>query len=397
MQRAQRCNLRNFGVAQLAPRLRFALAAPLAVALSLPPILPVIAMQQNFRPTPPRTVSPAPTISRRIDRTVSKALAEINMPGYSLTIIQNGRVVYQKGYGYADLETKKLVTPDTIFGIASLTKTMTAALLLSLADERQVDLDATLESYMPQAPKAWRKLTVRQLANMTAGIEPAAKPERSWAKDMQVLAKTPLKWVAGTRYEYSNPSYRLLGTLIEAITGISYFAMLQQRILEPLEMGSTMPMKRFKGSERVATAYQNNDGEIVKVKYKDDAISFSSGMLASSSNDLAKYVAGMLQNKLGLSTEAYQAMFGDRPKLPSGQKPIWAYGWDVYEDKQTGMRFAEMQGGDPGVSSSIVMVPQSGLAVVALSNMYDKRAYKIPPMVARTIIQDQQMLSQNLQ
>jgi CubicO group peptidase (beta-lactamase class C family) len=288
------------------------------------------------------------------------------------------------------------VTPDTVFGIASLTKTMTAALLLSLVDQGTISLDDHLGKYSAQLPNAWKKLTIRQLANMTAGIEPAAKPkERSWEEDMKVLSQMPLKWTPGTRYEYSNPSYRLLGTLMEAITGVSYVAILRERILQPLGMSSTKPMKQFRGSERVATAYQNNDGDIVQVDYKDDDISFSSGMLASTSADMAKYVNGLLEGKLPLSTDAYQTMFSERPTLPSGNAPIWAFGWDITEDQQTGMKFAEMQGGDPGVASAIVLVPESKLAVVALANMYDKRAYKIPKMVARTIIREQQMLSSN--
>src|ERR1043166_6554438 len=151
-------------------------------------------------------------LAQRIDKLVQNKVSELNVPGYSLVVIYKGNTILQKGYGFADRERHIPVTPETVFGLASMTKTFTALALLILVDEGKVRLDDTLNKYFDGLSPKYRQITIRQLASMIAGVPVKGIGDReglSWQEEFKRVQNMPLDSRPGTRYSYSNLSYRI--------------------------------------------------------------------------------------------------------------------------------------------------------------------------------------------
>ncbi|MBK9622817.1 MAG: beta-lactamase family protein [Candidatus Obscuribacter sp.] len=122
------------------------------------------------------------------------------MPGYTIAIIKNGQVVFQKCYGYADLERRIPVTDNTVFGLASVTKSFTGLTLLSLVDRGLVGLDDPLQKYVNGLTRPYRDLTIRQLASMAAGVPAKLDKEIEWKNQLDSLVHTPLASEPGSQF-----------------------------------------------------------------------------------------------------------------------------------------------------------------------------------------------------
>jgi CubicO group peptidase (beta-lactamase class C family) len=321
---------------------------------------------------------------QRIDAMVNDRMQALNMVGYSLTIIKSGKVVFQKSYGFQNLETRQPATNDTIFGLGSLTKTFTAITLLSLVDKGLVGLDDPLSKYIDGLTPEYKSLTIRQLASMTAGVPSKISQEVAWRDQLDILDHTPLVSQPGSAYLYSNYSYRLLGTVIEKVTKQPYLKVVESTICAPLNMRSTGSTTLLQPTGRLAQAYGDNMGKgpLRSIEYKNPAIQFSAGMLGSTSNDLINYVLGLLNRQI-LSPEAYKVLWDYRPPLTTGQPSKWAFGWAKGNNPQlNGQLTLMMNGGVPGVASSIMILPESNSAVIAMSNLRKLPVYQIAKIAA---------------
>lgn len=321
---------------------------------------------------------------QRIDAMVNDRMQALNMVGYSLTIIKAGKVVFQKPYGYQNLETRQPTTNDTIFGLGSLTKTFTAIALLSLVDKGLVGLEDPLSKYIDGLTPEYKSLTIRQLASMTAGVPSKISQEVVWRDQLDILDHTPLVSQPGSAYLYSNYSYRLLGTVIEKVTKQPYLQVVESTICAPLNMRSTGSTTLLQPTGRVAQAYGDNMGKgpLRAIEYKNPAVQFSAGMLGSNSYDLINYVLGLLNRQI-LSPDAYKVLWEYRPPLTTGQPSKWAFGWARANNPQlNGQLTLMMNGGVPGVASSIMILPESNSAVIAMSNLRKPPVYQIAKFAA---------------
>lgn len=321
---------------------------------------------------------------QRIDAMVKKRMAELNVPAYTLAVIRNGRTEFQKAYGLASIQNRQPCTNDTVFGLASLTKTFTALTLLSLVDQGLVGLDDPLAKYVSGLTRPYQNLTIRQLASMSAGVPNKVSQEVAWVDQLEILDHTPLASQPGSQFLYSNFSYRLIGSVIENVTRRPFFEVVRETILAPMQMNSTATTVMMQGSGRVAQAYGDNmgNGPLRSIEYKNPAISFSAGMLASTSNDLCNYVYGLMSRKM-ISPQAYKTLWYDRPALSTGDPCPWAFGWHSGPNKSMGNQFVvAMNGGTPGVASSIIILPEANSAVIALCNLRKPPVYAISKAAA---------------
>lgn len=331
---------------------------------------------------------PPAAINKCIDDLVTGAIKRGGIAGYSLVVIKDGKVLHQAGYGFADQSKKVPVTPQTVFGLASVTKTFTALALLSLVEKGKLSLDDPLSKHLTGLPTAWKTITLRQLASMTAGVPNDIPKEKPWPEEMSIIQTKPLLFKPGSRYSYSNPSYRTLGTVIEKVTGKPYLQYLNATILQPLDMKCTGAREELEKTATVSQPFGFNQrtGRAVLLRYKPTAISFSSGMLFSNAADMAKYAQALLDHKL-LNASSYETLFVSRPPLTTGAQSSWAFGWGVERKTAYGGRLVYgMNGGNPGVSSTILLVPEEKLAIVGLSNVYAPTAYHIPRLVAQAVL-----------
>ena len=329
-------------------------------------------------------------LARAIDSRVAERLNELRIPGYAISVVQDGRVILQRGYGVANVAGTAPAIPPTVFGLASITKIFTAFVLLSLVDEGKISLNEPIGTYMKGLSPAWSRLTPRQLASMTAGIRKGIKREFPWPQEMNKMMELPLVSQPGTQFLYSNASYRTLGTLIETVTGKSYAENVRERILMPLAMMNTGPVQEMVRRGVISQPFGDNQGQttVHPINYKKDSVTFAAGMLASNVIDLQTY-AQALMNEEGLSKLAYRVLLSERPNLPNGTPAPWAFGWSSQNAEQMGgRRVITMNGANPGSSSTILIVPEARLTIVGLSNMWNKPVHQIPHMVARMILQN---------
>jgi D-alanyl-D-alanine carboxypeptidase len=188
----------------------------------------------------PKPLTPA--LERQIDAIVTAQLREQFVPGAQVAIAENGRIVYTKGYGYRDLDDRLPVDAKTAFGIGSVTKQFTASAIMLLQQEGKLNVDKSLATYLPNAPHA-SAVTLRELLTHTSGIvgyteQPnfslllptPATPRRI----ISSIAADPLAFTPGTKWEYSNTNFVLLGMIVSKLSGLSYPDFLQQHFFEPL-------------------------------------------------------------------------------------------------------------------------------------------------------------------
>ena len=327
----------------------------------------------------------ASILARRIDQLVQDKIHELNIPGYALVVIHHGKTLLQKGYGFADKEALVPVTPQTVFGLASVTKTFTALALLLLVDDGKASLDNTLDKYYSGLSPEYQHVTLRQLATMSAGVPKEGIGDNrglSWQQEFIDVQNRPLAFVPGTKFQYANLSYRILGGVIERASRKSYMEFLKQRVLDPLGMTQTMPTDGT-FAQPMAVPYDESGKPLGG--YKQTSTNFASGMLASNAVDLAKYAHALLDQKL-LSSAGYQTLWKSRQGLSDvekGRPSPWAFGWGA--GTSGGHSHVGMNGGLPGIASSIFVVPDDQLIIIGLANVQGS-PHKITPLVAREVL-----------
>src|SRR5688572_12291329 len=158
----------------------------------------------------------------------------------SVLVAENGKIIYKKGYGMANMEWAIPNQPDTKFRIASITKQFTAALILQLVEEGKIKLDGKITDYLTDYRKdTGDKVTIHQLLNHTSGIPDYKNVTSNPYSAVDFVKKHvsgDLEFEPGSKYKYNNGGYSILGAIIEKVTGKSYETVLQERILKPLGM-----------------------------------------------------------------------------------------------------------------------------------------------------------------
>jgi CubicO group peptidase (beta-lactamase class C family) len=186
----------------------------------------------------------ADALSDKTDNYVKEVMAALHIPGLSLAVVRDGKVVKAQGHGLANVEFDARATPDTVYLLASMTKQFTATGIMMLVEDGKVGLDEKISRYLPDTPDPWKEITVRHLLTHTAGLKDRfeGKTGGEWLLSfttdaMYASAKAcALDFKPGERFQYSDQGYFLLGMIIEKVSGKSYREFLKERIFTPLGM-----------------------------------------------------------------------------------------------------------------------------------------------------------------
>lgn len=245
----------------------------------------------------------------------------------SILVVDDGEIVLKKGYGFADYEKKIPNTPDTIFGIASLTKQFTAVGIMMLNERGALNVSDTIDKYIPGYPNG-DKITIHNLLTNTSGIaeyinEELLKGTKHYSPTnlINVFKDKPLNFNPGERFEYSNSNYALLGYIIEKVSNMKYEDFVKENIFIPLKMKDTgydhnkeLPKKAIRYKYLNAVMY-------AKADYINMSTAYSAGALQSTIEDLYRWDQALYTNKL-LDKESMNKMF--TPFLDS-----YGYGWFI--------------------------------------------------------------------
>ncbi|MFS8354810.1 serine hydrolase domain-containing protein [Bacillus nitratireducens] len=299
---------------------------------------------------PTQSVSSSVQTSTQRDRnSVKQAVLDtlqLGFPGILAKTSEGGKT-WSYAAGVANLSSKKPMKTDFRFRIGSVTKTFTATVVLQLAEENRLNLDDSIEKWLPGVIQGNgyddKQITIRQLLNHTSGI---AEYTRSKSFDLMDTKKSyraeelvkmgismPPDFAPGKSWSYSNTGYVLLGILIETVTGNSYAEEIENRIIEPLELSNTF----LPGNSSVipgtkhARGYIQLDGasEPKDVTYYNPSMGSSAGDMISTADDLNKFFSYLLGGKLLKEQQLKQML----TTVPTGEAALGRYGLGIYETK----------------------------------------------------------------
>jgi CubicO group peptidase (beta-lactamase class C family) len=321
--------------------------------------------------------------SAQIDGLVHEALAAGRTPGASVAIERRGRVIYEKGFGYADIENKVPVTPESVFPIGSITKTMTGLAIQQLVAAGKVDLDAPVSRYLPKLPAPARDAKIRFLLDHTSGIvsytDIPGFPHNSQApmtRDDIVgwFAAKPLLFPSGTRWSYTNSGLYLLGLVVEAVSGMQYADYLQQNEFTPFGMTKSTLAGWGPLIAGRAHGYRHTAQGMENAPRYDPLLPFAAGAVMSTADDLLKYRRGVFGD--GPTPAALRAHLLQQDRLPDGFVLPYTLGCLVLGDF-AGHRRIGHPGDIYGFSAQYSYYPDDDLTIVILTNSQDA---PFPPM-----------------
>jgi CubicO group peptidase (beta-lactamase class C family) len=327
-----------------------------------------------------------PTTSTAVADYVKAEMQRQHIPGLSLLVVRNGRIVRAEGFGFSNVELQVPVKPETVFQSGSVGKQFTATGVMMLVEEGKISLDDPLMKYFPDAPASWKEVTVRELLSHTAGFGDYPKDfdfRKDWteAEELKLIESIPLAYPPGTSWAYSNFGYVTLGILIHRVTGEFYGDFLQQRIFQPLGMPSTRIISEADLVPNRAAGYRLVKGELKNQEWVAPVVNTTAdGSLYFTTLDLAKWDAALYTEKL-LKRSSLDLMWTP-VKLKNGQANKGHYGFGWFIDERAGHRCIHHDGSWQGFETAIDRYVDDQLTVVALANLADSEPGKITQHVA---------------
>jgi CubicO group peptidase (beta-lactamase class C family) len=298
-------------------------------------------------------------------------LIQANVPKQfmgTVLVARDGKVLLDKGYGFANLEWDIPNTPTTKFRLGSITKQFTAASILLLEERGKLKVEEPVKKYMPNAPAAWDKITIFHLLTHTSGIpsftgfsdyESHEAQAMTPGKLVEWFRDKPLEFEPGTKWNYSNSGYVLLGYLIEKISGQSYSDFVQQNIFTPLGMKDSGYDSNSAIIAHRAAGYAPGKSGPVNAGFVHMSIPFSAGALYSTTEDLLRWEQGLFGGKL-LKPESLA-------KMTTPFKQDYAFGLIV--SANNGHKMIAHDGGIEGFNTALAYYPDDKLVVAVLANL----------------------------
>ncbi len=296
-------------------------------------------------------------------------------PGAALAVIKDGKVIYKKGYGYAQLEYDIPISPSTIFHVASVSKQFTAFAIALLAGQGKLSLDDDIHIYLPEVPDFGKRITIRHLIHHTSGLRDQWEmlAIAGWRLDdvitkehilTAVRNQKELNFIPGDEYLYCNTGYTLLAEIVERLSGHPFSEWTKKNMFQPLGM--------------IHTHFHDDHEMIVKNRaysyvpeenggFKKRVLSYANvgaTSLFTTVEDLAKWADNFFEKRLG-GPEVI-AQMEQQGVLNSGEKIDYAFGLAIGEYK--GLKTISHSGGDAGFRSHLLLFPDQRFAVAVLSN-----------------------------
>lgn len=337
-------------------------------------------------------VAQSASVSAKADQYVAQQMHEQRIPGLSLAVVQDGKIIKAKGYGYADLEFNAPVTPETIFESGSIGKQFTATAVMMLVEEGKIGLEDKITKYFPDAPTSWNDITIRNLLSHESGIKNyTGEGDIDFRKDytedelLKLAEKPPLDFAPGTDWSYSNTGFVTLGILIHKVSGEFYGDFLHERIFAPLGMKtriiseSDIIPNRASGYKLVKGQWKNQDWVSPTLNTTAD------GSLYFTTLDLAKWDAALYTTKL-LKQSSLDEMWTIQkytagPNAGKPNKGNYGFGWEI--NSVNGHRLIEHGGSWQGFTTAICRYVDDKLTVIVLTNL--DSAHSNPDIIAHTV------------
>ena len=303
-------------------------------------------------------------------------------PGAAVLVAKDGEILYQKGFGFANLEESIPVTPETKFRIGSITKQFTAAAILKLQEDGLLSVNDPLSKFIPDYPRG-DEVTIHHLLTHTSGIHSyTSMPEfyktimeEANSEDLiEAFKRNEFDFAPGEKWLYNNSGYFLLGYIVEIVSGESFGDYLKDHLFEPLEMKNTGVHSWNLNLENEASGYSYKDGEFHQAMKWDMSRAGGAGALYSTIADLYRWNEAIFNGKI-LSESSLKAAFTP-VELNYGSKANamgaeYGYGWMSFEVR--GLKQIGHSGGFDGFNAYLTRYPKQNFTVAVLTNCLPPR------------------------
>lgn len=295
-------------------------------------------------------------------------------PGAAALVVKRGEVLYRGAVGMANMELGVPLTPDHVFRLGSVTKQFTGAAIMLLVEEGRVELDASVQTYLPEYPSHGHDMTVRHLLTHTSGIfnytsipgymgGAGIRADLDTQALIAVFSELEMDFAPGTRFSYSNSGYVLAGAIVEAVSGQSYAEFIQTRIFGPLGMKDSHYGGRQLISGR-ASGYTNGADGPANAGFLSMTQPHAAGSLLSTVDDLLIWNTGLFEGSL-LTSSSVEEMI-EPMRLNSGELSHYGLGFTVSDFR--GERSISHGGGIHGFTTFARWLPEQEIYSVVLAN-----------------------------
>lgn len=315
--------------------------------------------------------------AQNLDQQVDDLLKEAypsDGPGVSFLIAKDGKPIYQKAFGLADLELKVPMTPQNVFEIGSISKQFTAVAVLMLEEQGKLKVDDDLTKYIPDYPTNGKKITIHNLLNHTSGIKSYtsmanfminSRTDMSPTELIDVFKNEPLDFEPGEQFLYNNSGYILLGRIIEIASGQTYEDFIEKNIFQKLDMTNSRYGDKNELIPNRASGYSEGQKGYVNANYLSMTLPYAAGSLMSTTDDLLIWQNALNTNKLPITKEQYEkAIHGS--SLNTGEHITYGYGLE--EADVNGSTSIQHGGGIFGFTTMGIYLPEEKIFVSGLTN-----------------------------
>ena len=328
----------------------------------------------------PKSVETKPLIdditAAKVDKLFEK-WDKPDSPGCALGIVKDGRLIYKRGYGMANLDYNIPLSPKSVFDIKAISNQFTAMSILLLAKQGKLSLDDDIQKYFPEIPRYQSPITIRHLIHQTGGIRDLWDLTGLGGMGRRDVRLTPddylglitrqkqLNHKPGEEFLYTDTGYFLLPLIVKRVSGKSLREFADENIFKPLGMTNT----HFHDDRNLAvrnrvTAYQLRNGRFNVVAAADDPLTVVSGVYTSV-EDLYLWDQNFSNNKLGGGPDLISEALSTGT-LNNGEKEIYAFG--LFVDMYKGLQRIHHKGGGNGFQSVVVRFPEQNFSVLCLCN-----------------------------
>lgn len=305
------------------------------------------------------------------DALFSNLIKMKRIPGLGITVLKDGKTVFQKGYGFSDIEAKIAVDPcKTIFRIGSVSKPIAATALALMTSEGTINLNASFYDYVPYFPRKEYDFSMRQLATHTAGIrgykgkEYALNKPYSIRESIDIFKDDPLIYVPGEQFNYNTYNWVLISLAMQEASDIPFEEYVKKKVLKPLKMKDTQAEIPNAAPENLAAFYTRFTSGFKRAATVDNRWKLAGGGYLSTSEDIAKLGQAYLDRIILNETTRTEFLTSNYYK----NTPTWyGLGWEVSEDN-SGRPFYGHTGNGVGVHARFYVYPEQQMVFSILIN-----------------------------
>ena len=315
-------------------------------------------------------------------------------PGAAIAIVQDGQIIYQAGYGNANLEYNIPITPKTIFQVASVSKQFTAYAITLLNDQKLLTLDDDVRKHIPELPDYGKTITIRHLLHHTSGLrsQNTLLSMAGWRLDdvitkdhilNLVLRQKNLNFNPGEEHLYSNTGYTLLAEIVARVSGMSFSNWTETNIFKPLGMTNS----HFQDDYQTIVKNRAYSYSASEMGYQNSVLNYAyvgATGLFTTVGDLAKWVNNFSEHQIG-STKIMDQML-QQGILNNGEQIAYAQGLHI--SNYRGLKAVSHSGNDAGFNSQITHFPESNFTVIILSNLKSVHPGRLSLQIADLFLGD---------